>query len=179
MQFCHVGQYKLRDNKRVGGLVLESKQVFYNFVQEYIVFLDQMIEAQKTQLEAVLSKQVKQVEKSVASLQTFLMKLDSMEKKRMELQEQAGYDDMTFRQIIETASDSQRQELQTLFEGMEKRVSDIAYYNSKSQEKVKLDLQVWNNSTAKGTPTTNAGGYTANKKHIDSTGKSSVFETKV
>lgn len=148
-------------------------------MQEYISFLDQMIETQKTQLEAVLSKQIKQVEKSVASLQTFLMKLDSMEKKRMDLQEQAGYGDMTFRQIIENIPDAQKYELQTLFETMEKRVSDIAYYNSKAQEKVKLDLQIWGNGISKDTPTTSAGGYTANKKHVDSTGKSSVFETKV
>lgn len=157
---------------------MEQKELFYHFMQEYISFLDEMVEVQKTQLEAVLSKQVKQVEKSVATLQTFLMRLDGMEKKRMDLQAKAGYGDMTFSQIIEHTPNDQKQELQAVFEAMEKRVSDISYYNSKSQDKVKLDLQVWDNSSAQSAGAAAAGGYTANKKHVDPLSKTSVFETK-
>ena len=147
-------------------------------MQEYIEFLDQMIVLQKKQLEAVLSKQVTVVEKSIASLQTFLLRLEGMEKKRMELQAQAGYGDMTFQQIIAQAPQVQKAELKELFENMEKKISDIGFYNEKSQEKVKLDLKQWGSQTGNQTATTYAAGYAANKKQMNAGHKSSLFETK-
>lgn len=157
---------------------MNDKEYFCKFMKEYIEFLDEMIKTQKIQLEAVLSRQVKQVEKSVATFQTYLMKFDSMEKRRIELQHKAGFGDKTFRQIIDSVKDSEKQELQTLFETMEKKISDISYYNSKCQKKVKLDLKVWGSDKENVNNISSVAGYTANKKQIDSNLKSPLFETK-
>lgn len=145
-------------------------------MSEYIEFLKQMVEAQKIQLEAVLSREIKLVEKNMSVLQTYLMKLDNMEKKRMDLQEQAGYADMTFKQIIENTPSEDRPEAQRMFDEMDRCVSEVSFYNKKSQEKVKLDLQLMGNSKMVSTAS-NVGGYTANKKAVD-TDSRSLFEGK-
>lgn len=155
---------------------MSAKQEFYDFLIEYNAFLDQMSEAQKVQLEAVLSRQVNLVEKSIASLQTYLMKLDNMEKRRMELQAVAGFENMTFRQVIEALPNEEKHDFEKAFDEMEKKISDISYYNSKSQDKVKLDLKAMGSAATPEGVKSPAGVYTANKKSASS--PHSLFESK-
>lgn len=149
----------------------ELKQEFCNFIKQYVLFFDEMAEQQKKQLAAVMSAELAQVEQSASSLQASLKKLDNLEQKRMTLQKAAGYDKMTFKEIIASLPDEEKEEYSRLFEALETKISEVNFYNSKSQEKVRTDL------IRMGSVDTSSG-YNAQKKQIDVGTQSGIFEAK-
>lgn len=123
-------------------LKLDEKKRFHDFLDEYIDFFDEMVELQKEQLAAVLSSEIQRVDKCAATLQVYLKKLNMMEQKRIDLQTAAGYKNMSFKEIIAILPEEQKQEYSKLFDMLGKRISEVVFYNDKSQEKVKADLKM-------------------------------------
>lgn len=125
---------------------MESKTIFHDFLLQYISFFDDMVEIQKEQLAAVLSEDLARVDKSASNLQVFLKKLNSMEQKRIDLQNEAGYGSMTFKEIIVALPQEEQEEYSAIFDKLGKRISEVVFYNNKAQEKVKSDLRTMGNN---------------------------------
>lgn len=112
------------------------------FMNEYADFFDHMIDVEEDKFDAILSYDVKELEKSVASQQAVQLYLEKMEKRREDVQSRAGVSGKTFSEIIALADGSQKEELQELFERIQDAVDDIKYLNEKSMERVKENLNV-------------------------------------
>ena len=105
---------------------------FVSFMGEYVAFLGQMCADEKGKLSALSSKELARIERSIATSQANAKQLENMEKKRMDLQQAAGYEGMTFRRLISAAPQSEQDALWKLFSLFEGTVAEIRFYNDKS-----------------------------------------------
>ena len=151
---------------------------FHRFMVEYVDFFDDMLEVEKQKLEAMISYDLKEIEHSIATQQATAKKLEQMEKRREEAQRQAGFANKTFKEIIAMVAEEQGSILTQLFDQMEASVKMIRYYNDKSLDVVKLNLQAINGVAPKDSKN-EARGYTASKDTRGIFSGSSVFETKI
>ena len=152
---------------------MDKLKEFYKFMLDYTAFFEGLLDDEKQKLEAVLSYNLKELEQSVSMQQAAVMKLESMEKRREELQNQAGYEGKTFKEILADVDEESSKALGDVFHRLEDAISMIKFYNQKSMDVVKLNLNTINDSTSAETQ-----GYT-NKGHSGGYMGSSVFETKI
>ena len=94
---------------------------FRNLMEEYTVFLEEMVEREKEKYAALVSYDPKRTDKAVAEQQAFNMRLAQLEERREETQRRAGWEGCTFREIIDRA------------EGAEKRRSLTCLQDLKTQ----------------------------------------------
>lgn len=156
---------------------VEQAEVFCTFMEEYTGFFEHMAEQEKEKLEALLSYQLKRIEQAISLQQARAMQLDNYEKKRLELQTAAGFDGKTFREIIAATDGTLRARLEKLFERTDAAVQLVQFYNQKSMESVKLDLQKINGD-ALSDDRSEARSYTAQKTQTAGYSQSS-FEAKI
>lgn len=104
----------------------------YEFFEEYSAFLEEMESVQKEKLESVLSGDLPRMERSIKSQQAYAMRLENIENRRIRLQKEAGFADMTFSQIVDNASPEKRNDLRALFSRAQNALSNIKYLNEKA-----------------------------------------------
>lgn len=147
--------------------MIKQKDVFLDYIKDYIVFLDEMIEIQKRQLDAVIaatikdSVKIKEVDKTVVEVQGYTKRMDSMEQKRLDIQQEVGFGDMTFGQIIDSLDGVKKQEYTIVLEQFKKCIESVVFYSQKIHEKVRSDLNVFNRVINQPT------SYNSNKQQIE------------
>lgn len=124
------------------------------FMEEYAEFFDKMVDVEEEKLNAILSYNLKELEKSVASQQSIQLYLERMEKKREAVQERANLTGKTISQIISLAENSEKDALQEIFERIQESVEDVRYLNSISMDKVKENLNILKDLGGKELPDT-------------------------
>ena len=80
----------------------------------------------------MVSYDPKRTDKVVAEQQAANMRLAQLEERREEAQRQAGWEGLTFRQILERTDGAEKDTLTGLFERFENAVNEIRFYNSRS-----------------------------------------------
>ncbi len=105
---------------------------FVQFMQEYTAFLVRMCADEKGKMQALQSKELPKIERSIAASQANAKQLQNLEERRIELQKTAGYEGLTFRQLVERVTPERQGELWGIFSEFEKNVADIKFYNDKS-----------------------------------------------
>ena len=74
---------------------------FRNLMEEYTVFLEEMVEREKEKYAALVSYDPKRTDKAVAEQQAFNMRLAQLEERREENPRRAGWEGWTFRGKID------------------------------------------------------------------------------
>lgn len=145
----------------------KEQDVFLNYINDYIVFLEEMISVQKRQLDAVVgtsvrdSDKIKEVDKTVVELQSYTKRMEVMEQKRIELHQQVGYGDMTFEQIVNSLDGIKKQNYQKTFDNFKMCVDNAVFYSRKINEKVQSDLAVFNRIINQ------PSSYNSNKQQVE------------
>ncbi len=110
----------------------QAQSEYVGFLHTYMDFLDKMLQDEGEKLKAIQSRELPRIERSIAVSQANAKQLDNYEQRRMELQTDAGFGGMTFRQLIEKAPADEKGALQTLYARFEQAVQEIKFNNDKS-----------------------------------------------
>lgn len=112
--------------------VSTTQQEFLTFVEEYTQFLEHMTDDESEKLSALNSRDIGRIERSIATSQANAKQLENYEIKRISLQAKAGYDGLTFTQLVERADPLEQGWLRQLFSRFERSVTEIRFRNDKS-----------------------------------------------
>ncbi|NLW80050.1 MAG: hypothetical protein GXY32_11680 [Ruminococcaceae bacterium] len=102
------------------------------FMVDYTAFLGRMRADESDKLKALGSKELSRIEHSITVAQANAKQLENYERRREALQTEAGYEGMTFRQVIMHAPKEEQDRLWQLFTRFESNVAEIRFYNDKS-----------------------------------------------
>lgn len=120
--------------------ITQAHQDFVAFMIEYTAFLGQMRQDESDKLAAIASKALEKTQHCLTVSQANAKQLANYEQKRMELQAAAGYEGLTFRQLIAQAPAQAQDELWQMFSRFEGAVADIRFYNEKSMAKARDNM---------------------------------------
>lgn len=144
------------------------------FLEDYTRFLEKMAGDEKEKYAAIISYDVKRINRVVSNQQAQNMHLEKMEQQREEEQNKAGLAGLNFQQIVERLEGEQREEFEKLFRRFEQALYDIKYFNGKSMSFAQEGLQLLGVDGE-----TSAAPYDANGKHREGTQNVPLFETKI
>jgi hypothetical protein len=146
------------------------------FLNEYAIFLEDMIKVEQEKLSALVTNDLVRIEHSITEQQATAKQFENMERKRLVIQADAGYQDRTFSEIIEAVELEKKDQLQTTFNRIQKAISQIKFLNNKAMDVVKTNVSM--QMSVSGQQAQQAYGYSkdqieTNSKHI------SLLEKKV
>ena len=110
------------------------------FLEHYASFLEEMSAQAQGLHSALASFNGDQLTKAMSGMQSHIMQLKNLEARRVELQREAGYDGLTFAQMIAQRPGEERAALKALCRRIEMCVENIRYSNGKSQSFAKEGL---------------------------------------
>lgn len=119
-----------------------STHKLYEFLLKYALKLEEVQKAQDVKLATLVAGSYKQLEKSISEQQAAVMAIESLEKKRISLQQEIGFGSMTFRQILAVCDSAYKERLQEVFDRISSAVMSIRFANQKAMDYAKeiLDL---------------------------------------
>lgn len=119
-----------------------STHRLYEFLLKYAQKLEEVQQAQDLKLATLVAGSYKQLEKSISEQQAAVMAIESLEKKRISLQQETGFGSMSFQQILLACDDAYTQRLEEVFERISSAVMSIRFANQKAMDYAKeiLDL---------------------------------------
>ena len=151
---------------------------FFDHLEEYNGFLEKVVEEQNQKIEALLTHDTEVLERSVARQQAISMQMSVFEDRRLQLQAQAGLKGLTFTQIEERLGPGEGQRVRSCRTRMQDLVSQIRFLNDRAMRLVETNLQVLNLRMPL-EERVEAQGYDGKGKQSQSSGVSSIFETKI
>lgn len=114
--------------------VSQAEQEYITFMEEYTEFLEHMVQDEREKLAALSSRDLKRIEHSISVSQANAMKMENNEIRRVTLQNKAGFEGLSFRELIEKATPLEKSWLTQLFTRFEKAVQEIRFHNDKSMQ---------------------------------------------
>ncbi len=119
---------------------MTEKQDFFKFLYDYIAFYEQMEQQSMTRFEVISSYNLAGLERVIAADESAIKLAEQMERRRIELQLLAGFENMPFRDIIGSIDGEDRVTLQRIYDRLSELLDSIKFYNEKSQSIVKNNL---------------------------------------
>lgn len=119
----------------------------YIFLEEYTLFFEEMVEAEKLKLNILLSNDLKAIEENILVQQVNAKRIENMERKRLELFNSLGYNQLTFKEIIQLNHDESNV-LTDYYSRVEKAINQIKYFNKKSLELIRFNLSLSDKETS-------------------------------
>lgn len=110
------------------------------FLNEYIEFFEQLEQKQQEKLERLSSKELSQIEETIALQQAMDQQLKNMEKKRADLMESMGYSGCTFKELIDQADGTARTALISLYARLGEAVDNVKFINQKAVKMAQTEL---------------------------------------
>lgn len=116
----------------------------FNFFEEYAEFLEKLNSDEEEKLSSLLSNSIERIEHAISVGQANAKQMENMERRRIRLQEKAGYAGMTFSEIIESAPDEERVGLEALLHRVITLAENIQFQNKKSMGVARDNLHIMN-----------------------------------
>ena len=151
-------------------------EAFADASQLVYLQLVKMAEMEQEKREALLRYDIDATERLVQSQQALVMQLDGLEKKRMATQIDAGFSNMTSREILQALPQENRPTLQPLFEKLTFAADNLQALNKISLGIAAAELKMMGQSNP---ATPKSGLYKANGKKGNSVFGSSSFDGKI
>ncbi len=134
----------------------------YEFMTEYAGFLKETEKKEKEKLSALLSNDVKHIEKVMNEYQFIITKIENYEKKRTALFESENLGNMTFREVINEFSGEENKNLRIIHAEISSLVENIKQFNKKSLEIANLNLNIMTELNLEGKNVSDAECYNRN-----------------
>lgn len=119
----------------------------YTFLEEYSLFFEEMVDAEKLKLSILLSNDLKAIEENILVQQVNAKRIENIEKKRIELFQLQGYHQLTFKEIIDL-NQEEAPILLNYFTRVEKAINQIKHFNKKSLELIRFNLSLNENQSS-------------------------------
>lgn len=95
---------------------------FHEVIQKLILLFQDLRAIESKMLEAAREKRIGILENYMTKEQAFIMQLRGLEKEKDRIQAEAGYEKMSFREILEMLSGEERADFLSLFEKLKQEV---------------------------------------------------------
>lgn len=112
--------------------VAATVQDFVSFMEEYVVFIEHMVDDESEKLDALQEKDLSRIEHNIVVSLANAKKLENYEQKRIATMQAAGYGGMSFGDVVKHAPPEDLVPLQVLFSRFEKGVQEIQFRNDKA-----------------------------------------------
>lgn len=119
----------------------------YTFLEEYSLFFEEMVDAEKLKLSILLSNDLKAIEENILVQQVNAKRIENIEKRRIELFQLQGYHQLTFKEIIDL-NQEEAPKLLNYFTRVEKAINQIKHFNKKSLELIRFNLSLNENQSS-------------------------------
>ncbi len=134
---------------------MKDKNLFFDFLVEYIEFYEQIECQSRERLDAITSNNLAGIERSIANDQSAIMRAEQMEKRRIDLQSTAGYNSMSMREIIDRIDGTEKEQLSSFYDKLSEILNSIRFYNARCTKIVKANIyKAEKAEAAKNTPPT-------------------------
>lgn len=115
---------------------------FSAFLEGYVAFLEELAQGESEKYAALLSYDPKRIDKLVSRQQAMNMRLGQLEEQREREQKDAGFEGLTFSQILARLDKADQGELPEQFRRFGRAVDEIKYFNEKSIAFVKEGMKL-------------------------------------
>lgn len=120
---------------------------YVEYMGRYADFLDAMCDQAGERYHALASFDAARLNHAMAALQSNVMQLEQMETRRVQMAREAGYEDMTFREMLGQVPEEARAALDPLFRRIELAAANVKFMNEKAMDFARENL----NTLAPGT----------------------------
>ena len=139
-----------------------------------------MLAFEQEKRQALLADDLTRLESMIQAQQAAIMRLESLEKQRMEAQEKAGYNTMRADEILELLDEGpEKDALARHVIELKQTMDDIRYQNDRAMEIARANLQIVNTLVAGGDQKERQGVYRPKQDGGASFQQGSSFETKI
>lgn len=109
-------------------------------LQETNMLLQEMTQTEQNKFDAAVHNKIFDVENCMKTEQAMIMKLRGLDKKRETLQKQLGYENKTFREIVEMQPAEQKEPLQQVFQQMQDNLNKYREVAKSAADILQLNL---------------------------------------
>ena len=153
----------------MGSIVMNEQQAkMKQFLEEYLKTFEAILKDEQEKLRNFVSFDLEKINASISKQQANEMRISNIEKKRIDVQRQLGYANMTFKQIIDTYEE--KSEMNDLYDKINHVVNEVRFYNQKAMDIAKGQLNLYEIVKDE------AGTYTKDNKKVGSS--ESMMSTK-
>lgn len=124
---------------------------FQELIEQFIALFDRMIPLEQSKLEVVSRNQVARLEEIIKKEQAKIMTLRGLDQKRERMQEDLGWKDLSFQEILKQLSEEQRPKVKQLFDELASRVTAFQSVTESSRTLMEVNLHTINQILAKHT----------------------------
>jgi len=118
---------------------------FLTATQRCISQCKAMLEFEQEKRQALLADDLDRLEHMISAQQAAIMRLESLEKQRLDAQEKAGYSQLSAEEILEQLSDGpEKTSLAEHVRELKQTLEEIRYHNGRAVEIARANLQVIN-----------------------------------
>lgn len=115
---------------------------FIEIIKEFIQLFEALVSVEQTKLDAAVNNKVSFVEECMNKEQAAVLKLKGLEQKREDAQKALGFEDFTFRQILEHVPEDVHSELSPLFDQLSGLVQSFQSVSDSARDIIELNLHM-------------------------------------
>ena len=156
-----------------------SLEEFVGFMEEYVVFIEHMIDDESEKLAALNQRDITKIEHNIVVSLANAKKLENLENKRTQLMEQAGFGGLTFSEVIDRAPDEDKGPLRVLFTRFEDAVNEIRFRNNKAMTVARDNLAELDPEAARAAQNMERQPNSQYGKAVGTAGQGNLLEQKV
>ncbi len=117
---------------------------FISVIEDLIRLFQELMVIEQSKLEAVAKNRITHVEDCMNQEQAAILKLRGLDKKRETCQEELGWKNDTFQQILTKASEPERSQLKKLFDSLTHQVRQFQEINESARSMIEINLHMIN-----------------------------------
>ena len=122
---------------------------FRELIQQFIELFDRMTPLEQSKLEVVSRNQVALLEDIIKKEQAEIMALRGLDQRRQRIQEELGWKDLTFQEILGKLSEEERTDMEQLFDELAARVTAFQSVTESSRTIMEVNLHAINQMVAR------------------------------
>ena len=122
---------------------------FRELIQQFIELFDRMTPLEQSKLEVVSRNQVALLEDIIKKEQAEIMALRGLDQKRERMQEELGWKDLTFQEILRRLPEEERPDMKQLFDELAARVKQFQSVTESSKTIMEVNLHAINQMAAR------------------------------
>ena len=149
---------------------MHDLSAFRELIRQFIELFDRMLPLEQSKLEVVSRNQVALLEDIIKKEQAEIMALRGLDQRRERMQEELGWKDLTFQEILRRLPEEERPDMKQLFDELAARVTQFQSVTESSKTIMEVNLHAINQMAARqggGTKTyTEDGSVEAGPAHF-------------
>ena len=128
---------------------MHDLSAFRELLRQFIELFDRMLPLEQSKLEVVSRNQVALLEDIIKKEQAEIMALRGLDQRRERMQEELGWKDLTFQEILRRLPEEERPDMKQLFDELAARVTQFQSVTESSKTIMEVNLHAINQMVAR------------------------------